>query len=189
MTRPFETGHRSAAPRPVRRVPILRLLFVSMLAVAAGGLQGCTHTATSAADTELAPLAPDPVSEANSDLARGSLAAVEIRGQPSITVRETVESVFTSAGLTVSRRDAEQLVFERPASKAERRAYGNWQGEEVRIRLRVDVMEQGPSLCFVRSRGFLVRDPSSSSEDEQPLARRRLRQYEHLLDEVAVRLN
>lgn len=129
------------------------------------------------------------VSKANQHLARGSLEAVEIRSQDRETIRETVESVFTSAGLTVAARTLEEVVFERPASRRERAAYGTWHGDEVRVRLRVELVELGFESYLVRSHSFIIRDAGGFSQDEQPLSRARVRDYSHLLNEVATRLN
>jgi len=130
-----------------------------------------------------------PLTEENQELARGCLSAVEIRGQSLVTVQETVESVFTSAGLGVTRRTEGEIIFERPATKRERGAYGTWFGEEVRVRLRVTIEPQAGGVHFLRCRSFIARDSGTSAEDEQSLARRHVRNYESLLPEVSSRLN
>lgn len=183
MSRPA----RRPPPFPSRRAtPRARWRFALLSPVCAFLVAGC---ATSSSPPGLAPLTAPPVSEINRDLAKGALAAVEIHGQPPLTVRETVESVFTDAGLSLSQRRPDQLVFERPASRSERSAYGNWQGDDLRVRLRVEFIDLGPTFTFVRCHSFLVRDPNSAYQDEQPLSRRRVRQYEGLLIEVSHRLN
>lgn len=129
------------------------------------------------------------MSEDNRALARGCLAATEIHGQPLVTVQETLESVFTAAGLAMYKRNADELGFERPATRRERGAYGSWYGTDVRVRLRVEIQRQGGGVHFLRCRSFVVRDAGTQAEDQQSLARRHVRNYEHLLDEVAARLN
>ena len=133
---------------------------------------------------------PKPVlSESNQRLARGSLSAVEIRGQKEVTVRETLESVFTEAGFKVAVRKPEAISFDRPASRGVVMAYGNWNGMDVRARLKVEIFPQSGGVYLLVCQCFAVREAGSMSEDEQPLARRRLREYEHLLYEVGNRLN
>lgn len=129
------------------------------------------------------------LSEENQSLARGCLSAVEIRGQSLVTVQETIESVFTGAGLGMTRRTEGELVFERPATRKELGAYGTWFGEEVRVRLRVTIQPQSGGIQFLRCRSYIARDSGTSAEDEQPLARRHVRKYEPLLAEVSARLN
>ncbi|MBX3746605.1 MAG: hypothetical protein KF833_14950 [Verrucomicrobiae bacterium] len=180
-TDPQVSDRHPSPPSPWSRG--LAALFPSLIASL---LLGCTPSSSSPG---LPPLTAPPVSDVNLDLAKGALAAIEIRNQSPAAVRQTVESVFTDAGLALSLRRPDQLVFERPASRAERRAYGNWQGDDLRVRLRVEFIELGPSLTFVRCLSFLVRDPDSAYQDEQSLARRRVRQYEGLLTEVSLRLN
>ncbi len=147
-------------------------------------LAACSGTGTNERGGESAPF-----SSLNREQARGSLAAVKISGQSKETVRDTVDAVFTAAGFRRGRSAGDQQVFERPASRGQRAAYGNWQGGEVFVRLRVDLQRQGREEYFVTCRSFIVRGDQYSAEDEQPVARRRLREFRTLLDEVATRLN
>lgn len=164
------------------RAPALALL----LAGAAWASVGCAGRGPSL-EEEMA--LSSKLSEENQSLARGCLAAVEIRRQPLVTVQETIESVFTSAGLAVFKRTAEEIGFERPATKRERGAYGSWFGEDVRVRLRVAIQQQTGGIHFLRCRSFIAREAGTNAEDQQPLARRHVRNYEGLLDEVSARLN
>lgn len=149
----------------------------------AGFLAGCTSSPGTSSRDEF------PLSESNRELARRSLAAVEIRGQPLITVAETVESVFTQNGFMLLGRTAELLTFERPATRAQSAAYGSWSGGDVRVRLKVEVYPQGTRVYLLCCRAYIAREAGSASEDEQPLARRKVREYEDFLFEVARRLN
>jgi len=98
-------------------------------------------------------------------------------------------AVFTAAGLAVHRRSPDEMVFERPATRGERGAYGTWFGEDVRVRLRVDFQLQNHGVYLLRCRCFIARDAGTHAEDEQSLARRRVRKYAGLLDQVSKRLN
>jgi hypothetical protein len=171
------------------RLPSARVLAAAtLLAVAAWMAVGCASSKSTdslEAETSLSP----KLSEENQALARGFLSAVEIHGQSLVTVQETIESVFTSAGLALSKRTAEQIAFERPATKRERGAYGTWFGEDVRVRMRVEIMQQTGGVFFLRCRSYIARDAGTTAEDEQVLARRHVRGYEGLLDEVSARLN
>lgn len=129
------------------------------------------------------------VSESNRELVRGALSAVEIRGHPLATVKETVESVFTAEGFTVQNRKPDQITFERPATRGQVAAYGDWQGMEVRMRLRVTFLEQTSARILLVCRSLVVREAGTMAEDEQPLGRSRVRAYAPLLHEVAARLN
>jgi hypothetical protein len=155
-----------------------------VFAVLSGG--GCAGTSR---EPDLSGTEPPPLSEDNRYLSRGTLEAVEIRGHPRATVMETVESVATAAGLARVRSDAKKVTFERPATRSEQAAYGNWMGEDVRFRLCVECVLQGTDRFLVQSRCYVVREAGSYAEDEQSLARRKARGYEHLLAEVWRRLN
>ncbi len=129
------------------------------------------------------------VSETNRDLARGALSAVEIRGQDRVTVMDTVESVFTEAGLKLATKAPDTLVFERPATGGELFAYGTWSGGAVVIRLKVECLQQGNSVYLLRCFSHVARDAGTMAEDEQRLDRNQVRKYRHLLREVGLRLN
>ena len=163
----------------------VRRARVLVLAGSLAGLSACSSTdgagdATGSRET---------ISIQDRDNARGSLSAVKIAGHPRQTVRDTVDSVFTEAGFRRGKSSGDQLVFERPASRGQRAAYGNWMGDEVIVRLKVDLVLQGRDLYFVTCRCFVVREGGSMAEDEQALARRRMREFQPLLEEVSKRLN
>ncbi|MCC7376628.1 MAG: hypothetical protein IT581_18360 [Verrucomicrobiales bacterium] len=149
-------------------------------------LTGC---ATGHAPESAAQPSDPPLSAANRRAAYGTLSAVEIHGQSIVTVKETVESVHTEAGFTLAKKERERLVFERMGTRQDRVIYGNWFREDVKIRLVVEFDQQGSGVIFVHCRSFMVRDADTYAEDVQKLARRRVRQYAHLLTEVANRLN
>lgn len=163
--------------------------FVMLLALALGGFLMSSGCATGQAPESAAAPADPPLSEGNRRLAVGTLSAVEIRGQPMVTVRETVESVHTEAGFTLAKKDREQMVFERAGNRQDRVVYGSWFREDVKIRLIVEFTQQGGGVIFLTCRSYVVRDPGTYAEDQQKLARRRVRQFTHLLTEVANRLN
>ena len=97
------------------------LLAAVLLGAFASGSVGCASSGKpkSLAD-EFEAEANPPLSDTNKELARGCLSAVEIHGQRLVTVQETVESVFTAAGLAVFKRNAEEIGFERLATRGER---------------------------------------------------------------------
>lgn len=130
-----------------------------------------------------------PLSKTNRDHARGSLASVVIEGHPLVTVSETVESVFTGAGLTLAGKTADLLTFERAATRGEVAAYGSWSGEKSRVRLKVQIIQEGTTRYFLCCRSYIARAAGAVDEDEQSLARRHVREYEGLLNEVSTRLN
>lgn len=166
---------------------LLRLGAAGCIAVAVMLSAGCAGTGKPAGE-DPGPAAA-PLSEENRSLAKGCLAAGEIHGQPLVTVRETIESVFTSAGLALSSSAEDSLTFERPATRRERGAYGTWFGEDARVRLRVEIQQQSGGVHFLRCRSYICREAGTTAEDEQSLARRHVRGYEGLLDEVSARLN
>ncbi len=146
-------------------------------------------TACSSSSRRDSDLGAESLDRLQREQARGSLAAVVIRGQPRATVCDTLDAVFVAAGFRRGKAKGEQLVFERPASRGQRAAYGNWMGGEVLVRMRIDLQLQGKDEFFVTCRSFVVREGGSLGEDEQPLARTRMREFRPLLDEVANRLN
>lgn len=169
-------------------VGLLTALVVWLVAGCAGpGGSSNVSDAGATADDETPPVPGLVLSEESRELARGALSAVEITGHGLATIEETVNSVFVAAGFEVS--PAGKLVFERPGSRADRVAYGTWFEQDVRIRMRVEILNQGRGRHLVLCRSFVVRGSGGSTEDEQKLARRRVREYEGLLTEVASRLN
>ncbi len=141
-------------------------------------------------DSDESAAEPRPaLSEQNAKIARGSLAAVVIQGASAAAITETVESVFTEAGFRIITRKPEEIVFDRSSTRGESLAYGNWMGTEVRTRMKVEIIPQNSGRYLVICRSFIVRDAGTMGEDEQPLARRRVREYEPLVYEVANRLN
>lgn len=167
----------------------LLALLVGWLVAGCAGTGGSSDTAGagSTADKEVPPVPGLVLSEESRDLAKGTLSAVEITGHGRATIEETVNSVFLEAGFEVS--PAGKLVFERPGSRADRAAYGTWFEQDVRIRMRVEILNLGRGQHLVMCRSYIVRGSGGSTEDEQKLARRRVREYEGLLTEVASRLN
>ncbi|MBL9139323.1 MAG: hypothetical protein JNK85_25870 [Verrucomicrobiales bacterium] len=176
-------GIQGCRPRPYGWAWRILVLVVGSFLVA----WGCSTTGH-APDNAAVPADP-PLSDANRRLAVGTLSAVEIRGQPMATVRETVESVHTEAGFSVAKKERDQLVFERAGTRQDRVVYGNWFREDVKIRFVVEFSQQGSQVIFVSCRSYIVRDAGTYAEDQQKLARRRVRQFAHLLTEVANRLN
>ena len=112
-----------------------------------------------------------------------------VTGQSRITVTETIESVFTAAGLQLASRNDDLLVFERAATRKEAAAYGSWSESDSRIRLKVQILQEGTEQFFLCCRSSVARAAGTGVEDEQSLARRKLRNYEPLLYELATRLN
>ncbi len=167
---------------------LLNLAAVLSLAVLPWMSGGCASSDTGTSLEEEISTTPQ-LSEENKDMARGFLSAVEIHGQPLVTVQETLESVFIGAGLALLKRSSEEVTFERPATRRERGAYGSWFGEDARVRLRVEIFQQPERVIFLRCRSHIARDAGTNAEDQQTLGRRHVRNYEGLLDEVSARLN
>jgi len=159
----------------------------SILALAA--VAGCASNSSSKSTEADAPLERPELTDGEKQFAHGSLSAVVITGQPRITVKETVESVFTGAGLTVGKGTDDLWVFERRATRTESAAYGSWSGDEAKVRLKVQIVQEGTDKYLLCCRSFIARAAGTGVEDEQSLARRKVKQYEGLLYEVAARLN
>ncbi|MGE3310319.1 MAG: hypothetical protein AB7O66_10150 [Limisphaerales bacterium] len=169
---------------------ILRLLAAAFaIALLSGIAAGCKSAKPTTSSLEDEISTTPKLSEENQAMARGFLSAVEIHGQPLVTVQETLESVFIGAGLALLKRDSDEVTFERPATRKERGAYGTWFGGDARVRMRVEIFQQSRGVIFLRCRGHIARDAGTNAEDQQPLARRHVRDYEGLLDEVSARLN
>jgi hypothetical protein len=128
---------------------------------------------------------PFAVSKENREYARRMLEAVEIRGQSRSALRDAIQRVFLEAGMKSSSRGGDEMVFERAATRGERAAYGSWHGDDVAVRVRVDLISIGTDAYLARSRCLLVRNPGGLAEDEQRLARGRARPYEGLLRKAA----
>lgn len=169
----------------------LAAVLLTLLAAAAwfGCASGDSSKGSSADSDDRGGLERAPLSPENQKLARGCLSAVLVSGHPRVTLVETIESVFTGAGFTLAGKAGDGLIFERPAPRNLRVAYGSWSGDQAVVRLRVDIYQEGTLQFFVRSRSYVARAAGTGVEDEQSLARRHVREYEGLLHEVATRLD
>lgn len=123
------------------------------------------------------------------ELEQGALESVRITGYSPGLVGDLVQEAFVGQGFELTRDTERELWFERPGTRADAARYGEWFDSAVIIRIQVTLRETGGGGVDVRSDPFLLRSSGSSTEDRQPLARRRVSQYGGLLREVRTRLD
>lgn len=118
----------------------------------------------------------------------GALESVRIEGFSPGLIGDLVKGEFSGRGFEVTRETERELWFERPASRADQARYGEWFDRELWMRIAVTLRETGGGAVDARSDPFLLRSRGSSTEDRQPLARRRVQEYGTILQQVKARL-
>ncbi|MFN0068997.1 MAG: hypothetical protein ACKVYV_15335 [Limisphaerales bacterium] len=118
----------------------------------------------------------------------GALESVRIDGFSPGTIGGLVKAEFSGRGFEVARDTERELWFERPASKADQARYGEWFDRELWMRIAVTLRETGGGAVDARSDPFLLRSRGTSTEDRQPLARRRVSEYGGILRGVQAKL-
>ncbi len=116
----------------------------------------------------------------------GSSDGVVIQGNTPGQIRVAAEEVCREHGFVVARPGSELVVVEKPGSRMNNIAYGNWVDKKgVWLRLKLTVSQVGEARHRLECQAFLVRDRGGSTEEE---IRTRNRPYQSLLEEVAARL-
>jgi hypothetical protein len=122
--------------------------------------------------------------------ASGSFASVRIQDHTREQIRAATAVVFQQDGYTaVDVRHAE-MVFEKPASRWDRMAYGHWVDEApITVRVRVSVVPLSSGVFDLRCQVFSVRHKGDAAfEEEVRLKKNRSEPYQALLDKVPGRL-
>lgn len=117
------------------------------------------------------------------------MAEVLIRGNTPGQIGRVTTEVFNEKGYQTVESHIDRFVFEKPGSAWNTLAYGGWfGGTPVWIRVKVDIVNLGGTLCRLKCQAFWVQDRGSSVEDETPISKTRRHNYRPLLEEVAKRL-
>jgi hypothetical protein len=117
------------------------------------------------------------------------LADVLIRGNTPGQIGRVTAEVFNEKGYQTTESHVDRFVFEKPGTKWNTLAYGGWfGGTQVWIRVKVDIINLGGTLCRLQCQAYWVQDRGSSVEEETPITKVRRHNYRPLLEEVAKRL-
>ena len=112
-------------------------------------------------------------------------AAVEIHGNTPGQVREVTEEVFRANGYQLAEVGHSQMTFEKPGTKMNNIAYGNWISETpIWIRVQVAIVPTGEAACLVHCQAWYLRDKGGATEEQIQLSKLRRGPYQKLLDEV-----
>ncbi|MGA1236704.1 MAG: hypothetical protein ACO34E_07555 [Limisphaerales bacterium] len=116
-------------------------------------------------------------------------AVVTLRYTDEITVRRTVEAVFSEAGYEDASFSAEWR-YERKTSTMQQLAHGGWFDEGgVRERVRLKLIPLSEGVYRLESQAMMVRNAGEGLfEEEVKMTRLKSRPYQKLLNEVAKRL-
>lgn len=116
-------------------------------------------------------------------------AAVTLRGSDALTIRQTVESVFSEKGFwDASRRDL--WCYERGTSKMGQLLHGGWFDDDgVRERVKLKLIPLSEGVYRLEAEAVMVRDAGDAFfEEEARMTRLKSGPYRKLLAEVEKRL-
>jgi hypothetical protein len=116
-------------------------------------------------------------------------ASVEIRGHTPGQIHDVALEVFREHGYKLTQPGPTRLVFEKPASKMDNLAYGNWVGDTpIWVRIKVAIVPFTEAVFRLQCEAFLVRDKGSTVAEEIQISRVRARPYKKMLEATARRL-
>jgi hypothetical protein len=119
-----------------------------------------------------------------------SFASVQIQGHAPEQIRAAAAVVFQQDGYTAVDVRRAEMVFEKPGSRWDRIAQGNWIDEApFMIRVRLSVVPVSDGRFELRCQAFWVRHKGEAAfEEEGRLKKNRSEPYQALLDKVYERL-
>jgi len=122
--------------------------------------------------------------------ASASFASVVIVNQTPVSIRQAVIAVFQDNGYQIIPQSDETLVFQREATRREQIDYagfaGAQAGEQVAIRVRVNVLPKNPGAYWVAAKAYAVCNPGQGVfENTTALFDFQSKPYQKLMDQVA----
>lgn len=114
---------------------------------------------------------------------------VNIRGNTPGQIKPVALEVFQQQGYQVARATPNQLEFDKPATRWDNLAYGNWVDSPLWLRVKVDLVPSAAPGCRLECRVYLVRDKGNATEEELPLRHAKRTPYQELLDKIAARFS
>lgn len=125
--------------------------------------------------------------------ASASFASVVIVNQTPEQIRQATIAVFQDNGYQQIQMSDGSLAFQREATRREQIDYagiaGAQQGEQVAMRVRVQIFPKNPGACWLACKAYAVCNPGQGVfEQVTPLFDLQSRPYQKLLDQVAARL-
>lgn len=122
--------------------------------------------------------------------ASASFASVVIINQTPEQIRQAVFAVFQNNGYQMIPQTDETMVFQREATRGETIDYagfaGAQQGEQVVMRVRVNILPKNPGAYWVEAKAYAVCDPGQDVfEKTTALFNFQSKPYQKLMDQVA----
>jgi hypothetical protein len=122
--------------------------------------------------------------------ASASFASVVIVNQTPEQIRQAVFAVFQDNGYQMIPQTDETMVFQREATRGETIDYagfaGAQQGEQVVMRVRVNIRPKNPGAYWVEAKAYAVCDPGQDVfEKTTALFNFQSKPYQKLMDQVA----
>ena len=119
-----------------------------------------------------------------------SHAAVEIKGHSATEIQTTTVVVFAENGFSLRTNTPTLMVFDRPATSAEKVKYGDWLNDGMQMQVKVRLQSMPEMTYLVRADAYSVQDPNDALfREEHRLMLFSAKFYQKLLDDVAYRLN
>jgi hypothetical protein len=122
--------------------------------------------------------------------ASASFASVVIVNQTPEQIRQAVFAVFQDNGYQMIPQTDESMVFQREATRGETIDYagfaGAQQGEQVVMRVRMNIRPKNPSAYWVEAKAYAVCNPGQGVfENTTALFNFQSKPYQKLMDQVA----
>lgn len=125
--------------------------------------------------------------------ASASFASVVIGNQTPEKIRQAAIAVFQANGYNIFQQSDDGLVFQREATRREQIGYagfaGAHEGEQVVIRVRVNIRPKNPGAYWVEGKACAVCNPQQGIfEKTTALFNYQSEPYQKLLDQIPLRL-
>ena len=118
-----------------------------------------------------------------------SMAAVMVENRPREVIVAATRNVFREHAYQTLRDGPDEYVFEKPGTAMNTAVYGDLSGEQVWVRVKVNVQELNPNQTLVECDAYIIRGHSNSFfEEEQKLPKFSGGPYQELLDQIKGRL-
>lgn len=117
------------------------------------------------------------------------LASVEVPARPPAQLSAVALEVFHAHGYNLAQQTKRQLTFEKPASKWDSLAYGNWMaGEKVWQRVTLLVVPENESFSRLDCDGRLITNKGEALEEPVKFGHLKHAPLQEMLQEIAARL-
>jgi len=117
-------------------------------------------------------------------------ADVQVSGHSLQQIQQATAEVFKGNGYTEKSRTPDRMVFDRPGSGWDAAKYGNWFGDGVVMRVKVEFVELSKGTYRLTAVAYAVQNAEDPFfRDENRVMTLSRRHYQKLLDKVAKALD